>query len=155
LGAAGTLANSWSALDILGHEYTHAVTGASASLAYSNESGALNESFSDMFGEAIENSVAGPNDWLEGADRTAGAIRSLSDPNAFFQPDTYQGTFWFFPAGPPAATNDFNGVHTNSGVQNFWFFLLSDGGAGTNDNGWAYSFSGIGIIDAAAIAYRN
>lgn len=149
LGSSGTLANSWSTLDIIGHEYAHAVTGSSAGLVYQDESGALNESFSDIFGEAVENYVLGSNDWLMGDERTSGAIRSMSNPNAFGDPDTYQGTNWFFGAG------DNGGVHTNSGVQNFWFFLLVNGGVGTNDNGDAYSVSGIGLAAASAIAARN
>jgi len=51
--------------------------------------------------------------------------------------------------------NDHGGVHTNSGVQNFWFYLLSQGGSGTNDLNNAYSLSGIGINQAQKIAYRN
>lgn len=149
LGSSGTLANSWSSLDIISHEFTHAVTGSSANLAYANESGALNESFSDCMGEAVENYVTGSADWLEGANRTSGAIRSLSNPKTFTDPDTYLGTNWF------TGTGDNGGVHTNSGVQNHWYYLVAAGGSGTNDNGWAYSFSGIGIQKAAAIAYRN
>jgi hypothetical protein len=84
-----------------------------------------------------------------GQDRTNGAIRSMANPNAFNDPDTYKGTNWF------TGTADAGGVHTNSGVQNFWFFLLSQGGSGTNDKGWAYSVSGIGRAKASAIAYRN
>jgi Zn-dependent metalloprotease len=149
LGSSGTLANSWCPLDVIGHEYTHAVTGSSSQLVYANESGALNESFSDIFGEMIENYVAGPNDWLIGDDRTSGAIRSMSNPNSFSDPDTYLGTNWY------SGTNDNGGVHTNSGVQNFWFYLLAMGGSGTNDNGNAYSVSGLGRSVASAIAFRN
>lgn len=149
LSSAGTLANSYATMDIIGHEYTHAVTGSSAELVYSNESGALNESFSDIFGEAIENYALGSNDWLMGDERTNGAIRSLSNPNSFGDPDTYLGTNWFTGSG------DNGGVHVNSGVQNFWFYLLTVGGSGTNDNGDAYSVSGIGLAKARAIAYGN
>lgn len=149
LGSSGTLANSFATVDIIGHEYTHAVTGSSAQLAYENESGALNESFSDIFGEAIENYVLGSNDWLMGDERSNGAIRSMSNPNSFGDPDTYLGTSWY------NGTNDNGGVHTNSGVQNFWFYLLTVGGSGTNDNGDAYSVSGIGLAKASAIAYGN
>ncbi len=53
-------------LDICGHELTHGVTEHSANLNYSNESGALNESFSDYFGETIENYSKGTNDWTNG-----------------------------------------------------------------------------------------
>ncbi len=79
----------------------------------------------------------------------------MSNPNAEGQPDTYQGTNWVTVAGcTPSFTNDWCGVHTNSGVMNFWFFLLSDGGIGTNDNGDAFNVTGIGIEDAADIVYR-
>ncbi|MEJ2596131.1 MAG: M4 family metallopeptidase [bacterium] len=155
-GSGGTLGDTWGALDIIGHEYTHAVTGSSSQLVYQDESGALNESFSDIFGDAIERNTFGSNDWLVGADRTSGAIRSMSNPNAGNDPDTYLGTFWKTTgAGQP----DNGGVHSNSGVQNYWFYLLGVGNGtvttGTNDNGDAFSVTGIGFNAARAIAYRN
>ncbi|MFN8154926.1 MAG: M4 family metallopeptidase [Bacteroidia bacterium] len=149
LGSSGTLANSWCPLDVIGHEYTHAVTGATAALTYSYESGALNESFSDIFGEVIESYTLGTNDWLMGNDRTSGAIRSMANPGLYNDPDTYLGTNWY------SGTGDAGGVHTNSGVQNYWFYLLAAGGSGTNDNGQSFSVSGIGLGAARAIAYRN
>ena len=139
-------------LDICGHEITHGVTQYSANLTYSNESGALNESFSDIFGEAIENYTSGANDWLMGHDifiSGNGAIRSMADPNLYADPDTYHGTYWY------SGSADNGGVHTNSGVQNKWFYILAEGESGTNDNGNAYSVTGIGLSSAAAIAYRN
>lgn len=139
-------------LDICGHEITHGVTQYSANLVYSNQPGALNESFSDIFGEAIEKYASGSNDWLMGHDifiSGSGAIRSMSNPNLYADPDTYLGTYWY------TGTGDNGGVHTNSGVQNKWFYILSQGESGTNDLGNAYSVTGIGIDNAAAIAYRN
>ena len=140
-------------LDICGHEITHGVTEYSANLVYSYQSGALNESFSDIFGESIEKFASGTNDWLMGDDIGAGgsggALRSMSNPNAFGDPDTYLGTNWYSGSG------DSGGVHQNSGVQNFWFYVLSVGKSGTNDLGNAYTVSGIGMDKAAAIAYRN
>lgn len=149
LGSAGTLNNSWSSLDVIAHEYAHAVTGTSAALTYSYESGALNESFSDIFGEVIENYTLGSNDWLLAGERTNGAIRDMSAPGNYGHPDTYLGTNWY------AGSGDAGGVHTNSGVMNYWFYLLSTGGSGTNDNGQQFSVSGIGLSAARAIAYRN
>jgi PKD repeat protein len=73
----------------------------------------------------------------------------MSNPNAFQDPDTYLGTNYY------TGTQDNGGVHTNSGVQNFWFYLLSIGGTGTNDIGQAYNVTGLGMIDAARIAFRN
>lgn len=52
-------------------------------------------------------------------------------------------------------TADDGGVHTNSGVQNFWFYLLANRGSGINDNGISYNVTGIGFEKASAIAYRN
>jgi len=73
-----------------------------------------------------------------------------NDPNAKTQqPDTYLGDFWY------SGSNDNIGVHTNSGVQNYWFYLLSEGGNGINDNGDAYTVNAIGMAKAAAVAYRN
>jgi Zn-dependent metalloprotease len=85
-------------LDICGHEIAHGVTEYSANLVYSYQSGALNESFSDIFGESIEKFASGTNDWLMGDDIGAGgsggALRSMSNPNAYGDPDTYLGTNW-------------------------------------------------------------
>lgn len=140
-------------LDIVGHEIAHGVTEYAADLTYSYESGALNESFSDIFGESIEFYAQGSNDWLMGdhigAGGSGGALRSMSNPNLYSQPDTYLGTSWYTGSG------DNGGVHYNSGVQNFWFYLLSTGGSGTNDNGDSYNVSQIGMDKAAAVAYRN
>jgi Zn-dependent metalloprotease len=152
LGSSGTLANSWSTLDIIGHEFAHAVTGTSTGLVYQGESGALNESFSDIFGDMIENWVVGPNDWLMGDDRTDGAIRSMSDPRSFNDPDTYLDDNWASTCG---TCSDNGGVHTNSGVQNYWFYLVAIGDAGTNENGDAYNVTGIGRTKASAIAFEN
>jgi len=52
-------------------------------------------------------------------------------------------------------TGDNGGVHTNSSIQNYWFYLLSEGGSGVNDNGYSYNIEGIGIDKAAQIAYQN
>ncbi|MEZ4829304.1 MAG: M4 family metallopeptidase [Bacteroidia bacterium] len=144
-------------LDITGHEITHGVTEYSANLIYQNESGALNESFSDIFGEMVEYAgrqalSGGVNDWLMGDDigiGGSGALRSMSNPNAFGDPDTYGGLNWY------TGTGDNGGVHINSGVQNKWFYILSVGESGTNDLGNSYTVSGIGRDKAAAIAYRN
>lgn len=152
---SGTTFSALTQLDVCGHEFTHGVTGNSSNLVYSYQSGALNESFSDIFGTAIEfYSVPAVANWLLGdlcyTPATPGdALRSLSNPNAQGDPDTYLGTYWY------TGTGDNGGVHTNSGVQNFWFYLLSQGGTGTNDVGFNYNVSGIGINQARMIAYRN
>jgi len=139
-------------LDVAAHEIGHAVCSSTANLTYSYESGALNEGFSDIWGAAVEYYKA-PNKatWLigEDIDKVRPSLRSMSNPNAEGQPDTYQGTYW------ATGTADNGGVHTNSGVLNHWFYRLAVGGSGTNDKGTAFSVTGIGIDAAAKIAYRT
>jgi hypothetical protein len=151
----GEVHGSWGAIDVVGHEISHGVTDHSANLVYHRESGALNESFSDIFGATVEFFAEGRDkgDWLMGEDiyKDLGSIRSLKNPKARFDPDTYLGEYWFNTIN----TNDNGGVHTNSGVQNHWFYLLSEGGSGENDDGISFQVTGIGLDDASAIAYRN
>ncbi|MEZ4777187.1 MAG: M4 family metallopeptidase [Bacteroidia bacterium] len=151
-------------LDITGHEISHGVTEYSANLVYQRESGALNESFSDIFGEMVEYTAlqalnGGTNDWLMGDDigiGGSGALRSMSNPGLYGDPDTYGGANWGTPnCGTPTQSNDYCYVHSNSGVQNKWFYVLAMGESGTNDIGSVYSVTGIGRTKAAAIAYRN
>ena len=146
-------------LDVEGHEYSHMVVAnnGNGGLTYQGESGALNESFADIFGTCVEFYSGVNPDWNIGEDVMVSAsnLRSMSNPNAGgggAQPDTYNGQYW---ANPSNLQNDNGGVHINSGVQNFWFYLLCQGGSGTNDINNAYSVTGIGITQARAIAYRN
>jgi hypothetical protein len=124
-------------------------------LTYSKESGALNESLSDIWSACVEQwGTTGKHTWLLGEDVIPGGGRSMSNPNVHGQPDTYQGTNWVnTECGTPSDENDQCGIHTNSGVGNFWFFLLSQGGTGTNDLQNAYDVRGIGMTNAARIVY--
>ncbi|MFZ3578366.1 M4 family metallopeptidase [Virgibacillus sp. DJP39] len=100
--------------DVVAHELTHAVTDTTAGLVYQSQSGALNESFSDVFGFFVDS-----EDWLMGEDvytpyRSGDALRSMSNPNAYNQPDhmnEYQDL-------PVTKEGDWGGVHTNSGIPN-------------------------------------
>jgi Zn-dependent metalloprotease len=136
------------ALDIVGHEITHGLTSYTADLDYQDESGAMNEAFSDIFGTSIE-FYAKPNtaNWLMGEDIGI-ALRSMSNPKAKGDPDTYLGQNYYI------GTADNGGVHTNSGILNYYYYLLAAGGSGTNDNGDTYSVNGLGIDTASNIAFR-
>ncbi|MFM9989374.1 M4 family metallopeptidase [Flavobacterium sp.] len=141
------------AIDVAGHEIGHAVCTYTANLTYQNESGAMNEAFSDIWGACIENNAAPTKSiWLIGEDieRRSGhlSLRSMSNPKTENQPDTYKGLKWY------TGTADSGGVHTNSGVLNHWFYILSVGKSGTNDIGSTYNVTGITITKAAKIAYR-
>jgi bacillolysin len=157
---SGTYFDILTAIDVAGHEIGHAVCTYTANLAYQKESGAMNEAFSDIWGACIEFYAAPTKSvWLIGEDieRRAGhlALRSMSNPKSEGQPDTYGGTNWkVINCGTPTQANDYCGVHTNSGVLNHWFYILSVGKTGTNDIGSSYSVTGITIDKAAKIAYR-
>ncbi|MBK8923652.1 MAG: M4 family metallopeptidase [Saprospirales bacterium] len=154
LGANANDARYYNTLDVVAHEFTHGVVETEAALVYQGESGALNESFADILGETCERwSENHQNiDWLHREDYFQGENRSFIDPNDEGDPDTYGGTNW---ANTCMGCSDAGGVHTNSGVQNHWFYLLTDGGTGVNDNGDTYCVSGIGIGRADSIAYLN
>lgn len=102
-----------SANDVVAHELTHAVTENTANLVYAFQSGALNESFSDIFGAMVDD-----EDWLMGEDLPIGAIRSLSSPSAFGDPENVDQYV--------ATCQDNGGVHTNSGIPNKAAYLLSE-----------------------------
>ncbi len=141
--------NGVTAIDVTGHELTHGVTQNTSGLNYSKEPGAMNESMSDIMGKSVQ-FYAKPSDgsWILSNDMNW-EIRSFSNPNADGQPDTYKGKYW------TTSSSDNYGVHTNSGVGNFMFYLLVTGGSGTNDIGNTYSVAGIGLSEADQILYRT
>ncbi|RYD99922.1 MAG: T9SS type A sorting domain-containing protein [Sphingobacteriales bacterium] len=152
----GINTNPFSALDVTGHEYTHLVisNNGNGGLRYSGESGALNESFADMFGASIV-FYAKPEiaNWRIGDEVYIGNgyMRSMSNPKTVSNPNTYQGQYWV----STSSNQDNGGVHNNSSVPNYWYYLLAEGGSGTNDNGYSYNFTGVGLENAEKIAYRT
>ncbi|TPG41958.1 M4 family metallopeptidase [Flavobacterium pectinovorum] len=148
------VASPYVGLGITAHELTHGVTRFTAGLIYQGESGAMNESFSDIFGVSVEAYVGKDkkeNIWMLGNELyTHGSMRSMSNPKAQSQPDTYGGVNW---ANPANSSYDNGGVHINSGITNYWFYLLSEGGQGTNDLNNSYDVKAIGLDKAEKIAY--
>ncbi len=116
--------------DVVGHELTHGVTEFSSHLNYYYQSGAINESFSDVFGELIDQTNGVGNDtaevkWLLGEDIPGvGAIRDMETPSAYGDPDRMTSPNYT----ADASEADAGGVHTNSGVNNKAAFLITDGG---------------------------
>ncbi len=133
-----------SADDVVSHELTHAVTERESNLIYWGESGAINESLSDIFGEFVDltNGDTGVR-WLMGEDLPIGAIRSMSNPPAYGDPDRRFSPNWF------AAYYDNRGVHFNSGVANKLAYLLTDGGT---FNGQVVAAQGLNAV--AALFYQ-
>lgn len=142
------LGESYVCLDIMAHEFTHGVTQSTSYLDYQGESGAINEGLSDVFATCVENESKpnnGNNIWLCGEDRGT-PVRDMMNPTCKY----YQGTGW---VNTSNLNNDHGGVHTNSGVFNYWFYLLAHGGSGTNEANNNYSVSGIGLENAIQICY--
>ena len=144
-------------LDITAHEIGHAVMAHTAKMDYEKESGAINEGYSDIWAAAIEHYAAPEKSaWIiaEDVDLIEGGLRSMKDPKSNGQPDTYKGINWQKITNYPTKDNDYCGVHRNNGVLNHWFYILSAGKKGTNDNGTAYNVNGISIEKAADISWR-
>ncbi|MCS6916127.1 MAG: PKD domain-containing protein, partial [Chitinophagales bacterium] len=131
-------------MEVVGHELTHGVDDYSADLVYSGESGALDESFADITGVTVRFLNTNKGSWYLG-DEFNYLIRNMANPNEFQCADTYGGDYW----------NNGDIVHYNSGVTNFWFYLLTEGGSGVNDVGNPFFVESIGLVDAAAIATRT
>ena len=136
--------------DVVGHELTHGVTDFSSHLFYYKQSGAINESMSDVFGEYIDLVNGAGTDtpgvrWLMGEDIPGiGAIRNMDNPPAFNDPDRMLSPLYTSDPGEA----DGGGVHSNSGVNNKAAFLMVDGGSFNGQ-----TITGLGITKAARIYY--
>jgi len=121
--------------DVVAHEMTHGVTEHTSNLFYWGQSGAINESISDILGEIVDHRHATPGEdlsnWEIGEDLPGpDALRDMRDPSRFLDPDTTSSSYYkregitettFYP--------DSDGVHSNSGVGNKTFYLISQGGS--------------------------
>lgn len=134
--------------DVVGHELAHGVTDFTSGLYYYFQSGAINESLSDVFGEMVDQTSGddtGDVRWELGEDLppSVGVIRDMRDPTRFDDPDRMGSAFYTDDEG------DSGGVHRNSGVNNKATFLITDGGTFNGQ-----TIAGIGLDKAAQLYYR-
>jgi Zn-dependent metalloprotease len=116
-------------LDVIGHELTHGVTQNEANLVYTGQSGALNESISDVFGSLVKQYAkkesAAEADWYIGAEvvgpELVPALRSLKEPGKANKHDNQPADMDHF----VTTTEDHGGVHTNSGIPNHAFYVVA------------------------------
>jgi Zn-dependent metalloprotease len=127
----GNLISISAHLDVVGHEIFHGVTRSTAGIEYAFESGALNESYSDIFGAIIANfDNPDPRTWNwklgAGMSRDGTPLRDMQDPTVFHHPDHMRDFVQL------ELKKDFGGVHINSGIHNKAAFniLTSVDGAG-------------------------
>ncbi|ELP65459.1 M4 family metallopeptidase [Streptomyces turgidiscabies] len=151
-GDGSTFTDFTGSLDVIGHELTHAVTEFTAGLAYHNQSGALNESMSDVFGSLVKQwsmkQSAETADWLIGTEVftpgiDADALRSMKAPghaydNELFGKDPQPDHMRDFVHLPDTERGDLGGVHINSGIPNKAFYLTA-----TNIGGFAWEAPGL------------
>ncbi len=131
------LCNGMVANDIIAHEYTHAVTDATAKLFFTNQAGALNEAVSDIFAFGVD------PDWTMGEDSLIGITRRADNPTQNNLPDRLFSTRYH------CSSTDDGGVHKNVGVVIHAFYLMSQGGNFNN-----CTITGVGKDTAHAIWYR-
>lgn len=131
----------FSTLDIVAHEWMHAVTEHTANLVYYSESGALNESMSDVFAALIDGDwLQGEDNWLKvGAQGYGPAGRNLADPTNGGQYNTADPIGSVLKGHQPdqmsdkyTGTSDSQGVHINSGIMNKAAYLIANGGTHRN-----------------------
>lgn len=128
-GDGQLLTQTTKGIDVIGHELTHGVTQHEANLTYSGQSGALNESISDVFGSLVKqfhlNQAADQADWLIGADivgpELAPALRSMKAPGTANPHDNQPADMDHY----VHTTSDNGGVHTNSGIPNRAFYVVA------------------------------
>lgn len=139
-------------VDVAAHEYTHGLTRKTANLIYQDEPGALNESFSDVFGTAIEFYSGINPDYHIGEDfvtpgvNDGAALRYMQNPPADGQSVDHYSLRVYIGTGI-----DNGGVHLNSGIQNKAFYLLAEGGTHPYSG---ITVAGIGRGAAEAIFFR-
>jgi Zn-dependent metalloprotease len=147
-------------LDIIGHELTHGVTQYTAALVYQDQSGALNEHFSDVFGILVKQyalkQTAAKSDWLIGAGIFTSAVhgvavRSMKAPGTAYDDkvlgkDPQPGNMKDF----KKMTADNGGVHVNSGIPNRAFYL-----AATLLGGNAWNVAGRIWYDALTVRVKS
>ena len=129
-GLQMTFGPGWVTDDILGHELTHGVVERESGLFYYYQSGAINESFADVFGELFDLSTGAdpPADrWLMSEDAAGGAIRDMADPTEYGDADRTGSFYWYSNPDTSYEAGDRGGVHSNSGVGNKLAYLLTDG----------------------------
>lgn len=141
--------------DVVAHELTHGVTDYSSNLFYYYQSGAINESFSDLWGEFVDQTNGAGDDsptvkWLIGEDVSGlGALRDMENPPAYGDPDKMTSPNYFTGSADVGYFGDNGGVHTNSGVNNKAVYLMTDGGSFNGQ-----TVTSLGIDKVAAVYYE-
>lgn len=111
-----------SPLDVVAHETTHGITSRTSNLEYSDQSGALNESYSDVFGKLVAFKNGKPAEWKLGKELFKDGIRFVRDME---NPEVGHMDNYKFKGQFCNRFNDFCGVHTNSGIPNKAAVLLA------------------------------
>lgn len=122
--------------DVIGHEFTHCVTAAiMTDSLYKNDLGAINEGFSDIMGNILQQMIEGEDadeEWLIGENGNE-TLRSMSDPHRYGQPEFVWDEYYVPGVDSASDANDNGGVHTNSSLLNRIGYYLNYSGMPSND----------------------
>lgn len=148
----------YTSLDMVAHEYTHAIICDYMFLAAYGESSSIGEGLADIFASAIT-FFEGNGTWsLFKRGNRKKLVRNIKSPKNSTKPNTYKGEYW----QKYATDQEINlgvkaskGIHNNSTVLSHWFYLLCEGGKGINDNKDHYKVEKIGMIKATKIVYES
>lgn len=130
-------------LDVLGHEFTHCVTGSAMTYnAYMNDYGAINEAMSDIQGKTCQMLTEGAENtsWVMG-DHSTMPVRDMAEPHRFSQPEFTWDVYYVPNVKTPTTLNDRGGVHGNSSLLNDLAWRLYEKGGMTLEEGRAFWFT--------------
>jgi len=148
-------------LDVICHEFVHGIDEFTANMFNGDvlgftEDGIVEESFCDIFGVVLEGKYK-PIDWDIGSDYKE-KVRRLDDPHLSFpipEPKFYKGEHWFFEPMPSLPDDLGKYTHHNTGVINYWFHLIADGGIDFNEDLYFYTVNSVGIDAATNIVFKT
>lgn len=144
----------WVSLDIVGHEWTHAIIFLESILLWNYEGRGIAEGICDVFGTFNEIQTENKfdsiksGDWLIAEDQNNGPIRDLINPSSLGYSDTYKSALY----------NSASNKYQRSSPFSYWFYLLTEGGSGINNHdssSYAYNVKGIGMTKSIKILYRS
>jgi len=164
-GLGNQYLNSEVGYNTICHEFTHLVTQYRplGDLYYHGESGAINEGYSDAMAMTAEYALLGKTDWKYDKECLSGSlfgnyydcVRDLAHPEAggvegVIKPSTYGDENWIDPDGDV----DNGGVHVNNSIFTYWYYLLCEGGSGTNNKGYKYNINSLGVAKGLEIIWN-
>ena len=148
-GEGGSLFRSLASVDVVAHEFGHGITHFQIGWGSSGDPRAFNEGLSDIWGVIMEHRIRPNSVWQIGEQLTINyaCLRNIQNTNASNAMNQIANTY----ASPQYNSGD---SYVRGGVLSHWFYLLVNGGTGTNDLGRSYSVQGVGMDNAESLIIK-